>query len=222
MKQADLKRAYDYCISLGSNCMPAIHLNHLHLKQATLPLDWVVTASTEKAAQLLLSRFSDYMELKNLIIKQLDTANGTYNVEDPVHEVVSYHDFDRYRNTAVELATYPEFKAKLNRRIDRLYNVLEEGESFLFIRTDVGSPEEAQLLKSAIDQVVGKQKTALLLIVNCTTVSVPVPMEIEWDIPGVCTVEIPLTPNTVINKHFLRVLNGITLTKPDSASSETV
>jgi hypothetical protein len=220
MKQADFKRSYDYCISLGSNCMPAIHLNHLHLKQATLPLDWVVTASTEKVAHLLLSRFSDYMELKNLVIQQLDITNGTYNVEDPVHEVMSYHDFDLYRNTAAELATYPEFKAKLNRRIERLYNVLDEGESFLFIRTEVESPEEAQLLKSAIDQMVGKQKTALLLIVNCTTASVPT--EAEWDIPSVCKVEIPFVPNTVINEHFLQVLNGITLTKPDSASSETV
>jgi hypothetical protein len=217
LKLSDLKRPFDYCISLGSNCMPAIQMNKQNLKQATLPFDWVVTLSTEKVAHLLLNKFHNYMEQKNLIIRHVNIKNEAFVVEDPTQGVESFHDFDMYRNTRFALSTYPEFREKLNRRIERLYKVFNEGNSFLFIRSQVESPGDARLLKNAIDQVVGPGKTAYLLIINCLPITQT--NELEWGIAGVCTVEIPFMENTNY-PPFLQLLQGITLTRPDSATSD--
>ncbi|AFC32791.1 DUF1796 family putative cysteine peptidase [Paenibacillus mucilaginosus] len=212
MRLAELRRPYDYCISLGNNCMPAMELEKKGLKRETLPLDWVISRSTTRVAELLLYRFPNYMQLPNLVIRCPDPKLGTYVVEDLVNGIESYHDFALFLNTSSSLPEYPVFRVRLERRIERLYRILQEKRDLLFIRTGEVTPEEGRLLKGVIEQITGPGKTAHLLIIN-NHPRLALPRELDWGIPGVCTVEIPYSQTQAERNRafFGGLLEGISV-----------
>ncbi|WP_052702814.1 DUF1796 family putative cysteine peptidase [Paenibacillus beijingensis] len=226
MKLSELEKSYDYFISLGANCMPALQLEKLNLKQATLPLDWFVTPSSPKVAYMLLTRFANFMEQPNLIVKYPHDGLGTYIVEDFIHNTLSFHDFHINENTPTSLTGYPKFREKMDRRINRFYKLLKDKQSFLFIRTQVGSQsaEDVRLLKAAIDSAVGPGKTAHLLIINYLHHVLQI-NELETGINGVCVVEAPYHGDENMHETFRQLLQGMSLTGADSlvhsAESET-
>ena len=55
----------------------------------------------------------------------------SYIAKDEKYNITSYHDFSIISNEDWSI-TYPDFKQKLNRRIDNFYKILQDSQSILF------------------------------------------------------------------------------------------
>lgn len=119
---------FDLVISLGENCGAALHMRRAGLRQASYPLDWVYGSSFEKRVELMLNRFSGFLDLEHL------KSTGANDFHTIVHDSKSgltfVHDFDR--GAPLENAL-PLVKEKYERRIARLYRDVAEKQNALFV-----------------------------------------------------------------------------------------
>ncbi len=117
MRLAQLAGEYDAVFSLGQNCTPAIQLEKNRLRPFAGVLDWMMSDTLSDVNRLLENRFAGFMDLPNLSV--VGTSQLNYMVRDIAYNVISVHDFPQERNTSAELVTYPEFREKIDRRIER-------------------------------------------------------------------------------------------------------
>jgi hypothetical protein len=222
MNLQDIKGSYDVIVSLGSASNPAMLLKQHNLRRFSGPLDWCVSNSLSDVSRLLKNRFEGFMEFENMsLLDKTETyflndgdpvmPDGStqlikaYWVMDTYYNVISMHDFPILPNQDWTV-TYPSFKEKLNRRINRFLEKITNGQSVLFVRW-AGSYNQAVELQSVLSKIVKGQFTILILY--------PVPdsqniSEMNWGIDRVCAVEVPNKPFD--NSTWDYVLNGITLT----------
>ncbi|MTT30899.1 peptidase [Terrilactibacillus sp. BCM23-1] len=215
MKLNDIKGSYDVIVSLGFACNPAMKLREHNLRTFSSPLDWCVSHDLHDVSRLFKSRFKDYMKLENMRLMEgsnhilLDEGTfkpiKTYYVEDTYYHVISVHDFPILPNQEW-YATYPAFKEKLDRRINRLFNKLERSEKVLFIRWK-GSYENSLELQSVLSEIVKGQFTILILNPVDGLQGIE---EVDWGLNGICAVNVPDIPfdDTTWNA----ILNGVSLT----------
>lgn len=149
MKLDRIKGQYDYVISLGHGCGVAEQLKRNNLRKFSGPLDWFITSSTERLVLMLKTKFEDFMLYKNLEITGIETSKKSWIVSDVYSLTVSVHDFILEGDQDGLLPDYGLFKEKINRRIERFYNIITNRENkILFIRTlisgggDIGKIEE--------------------------------------------------------------------------------
>lgn len=148
MLDHELNKPYDAIFSLGGNCQVAYQLRRRQLRPYAGPLDWFVSPACESVTKLVVSGFNDFMQLERLeTLRPLQTC---YAVRDTSTGITSYHDFLLHSEHPDEpLASYPKFRAKLDRRISRFYDRLNHASSVLCIR--LGATEaEAEALLSAL------------------------------------------------------------------------
>jgi hypothetical protein len=133
MKQDKMKGKYDAVISLGAACQVAWQLKRKGLRNFSGPFDWFILESLSRVTDLFHNRFSHFMDLSQLKIE--GTHKDCLKVRDTVYNCLSVHDFPLSRNSAEHLGSYTEFRAKIDRRVNRLQTMLEDSHrSILFVR----------------------------------------------------------------------------------------
>jgi polysaccharide pyruvyl transferase WcaK-like protein len=204
----DLKKKYDAVIPLGGHCQPAYHLKRHRLRRFSLPLDWIYSHRITDLCRLLRERFHSFMELSNLRVESLQGSQTCYIVNDLTCHCGSYHDFPVDPTNSDPLVTYPQFRAKMDRRIRRLYETIERANSLLFIRVNATRQEAIQLRATLRDLV---SCPFDLVIVNQTDVTQL--KEVDWGISGVCSVEMPFVKDywPGDDKAWDQLLQGISL-----------
>ncbi|MGF7036715.1 hypothetical protein J2T17_007789 [Paenibacillus mucilaginosus] len=186
MRWSTASRSYDVVISLGSNCQPAYQLRRLKLRLATYPFDWFYFSNTAEVTKVLQTEFAEFMRLENL--EPGRPSRVTTLVRDSRTTCWSYHDFPLPTEPGQDpLYGYPEFRAKLDRRIDRFLRTARSGRRILFIRNLVRR-EEALPLKQALDALTAPRGCSLL-IVNYHEEATGVQEE-EWNLDGVYAVKL--------------------------------
>jgi len=135
-------QAYDALVNLGGDCQPAAQMYFHGIREYALPFDALITPC-ESLPQILEEQFSDFLNIENL---SLETYNDDKYILDKKYNIRLIHDFTLEENF---LDNYEAIKEKYERRIKRLFTILEQSESILFIRKGI-MREQAELLESTI------------------------------------------------------------------------
>lgn len=211
--QALKNMPYDLIVSLGQNCDPAGNLRRHNLRKFSMPLDWVVSTSLKDVNRLLNNRFAGYMELGNMQqiegnAQYVDDDFGvhqtkSYFIKDTNYNIISVHDFPVIPGQAWHVQ-YFAYKKKLTMRIQRLLKEIKDSKSILFIRLS-GTYDETVELHAVLRKLTNAEFRILVVhpVNNLHDV-----IELEWNLPHVCSVQIPSTNNGVF---WDSLLNGIQL-----------
>ncbi len=211
MSLEEIKGKYDAIYSLGDVCLAALQLRKNNLRPFAGPLDWMSSPNLSDVSRLLKNNFIGFMDMPNLMPTAYSTGVDTIEqylvVHDKAYNIVSSHDFKADRNTLSHLATYPEVRQKLDRRIQRFLEMMEKSKRILFIRTE-GAFNDVLELESVLSQLVKKDFN--ILIVNHSYVNSMV--EKEWPLERVCIVELPNREIWSSNDHYWKeIFEGITI-----------
>lgn len=191
MSIQDLKGNYDAIFSLGDLCLASIQLRKFNLRPFAGPLDWMASNHLADVTRLLANRFDGYMELHNL------KATGEYStginstdpylvITDTAYNIVSSHDFRADSNTFTHFPEYPKVKAKIDRRVERMLKLFDEGERLLFVRTEASFADTLQL-ESVLSGLV--KNNFHILVINHNERQ---DMEVKnWPIKNITVVEMP-------------------------------
>lgn len=225
MNLQDIKESYDLIVSLGSACNPSLQLNRLNLRRFTSsPLDWSYSPFLSDVNRLLCNKFDGFMEIDNTRLidnagnsvyidnnvlkypnQNIHVQKKSYIIQDTRYNIFSAHDFPILQNKHWT-ATYSKFKRNLNYRVSRFMKRMMNSESILFIRW-VAEYEQTVELQSILSKITkGNFKILILNPID----NLQSPVEINWGIDKVCTVNVPTDPNSISTWDY--VLNGITLT----------
>ncbi|KYG94792.1 DUF1796 family putative cysteine peptidase [Paenibacillus jamilae] len=206
MRLAQLAGEYEAVFSLGQNCTPAIQLEKNRLRPFAGVLDWMMSDTLSDVNRLLENRFAGFMDLPNLSV--VGTSQLNYMVRDIAYNVISVHDFPQERNTSSDLVTYPEFKEKIDRRIERFFAKTQMAKRSLFVRM-LGTYEEVEELERILSGMVANEFR--LLVVNCSGVTELT--EVDWQLPHVCAVEMPFADvwNYKSDPHWRTLFKEMTL-----------
>ena len=128
------KKTYDAIISLGGNCAAASQLRMRGLRPVSLPFDWL--AMTDPLAiDFLINEFPvglpNFFKKGNLVPFNCPHQNGTapFRYEDAQSRFCFIHHFLQ----SLSDGGYEEVNAKIRRRIDRMFRLIENGEKILFV-----------------------------------------------------------------------------------------
>jgi hypothetical protein len=212
-----IKRNYDTVVSLGSKCQTAHHLKRHNLRTFSGPLDWVVSESLPDVISLLNNRFVGLMEPNNMFVEgqgnhNIIDENGTFSlmhtfvIKDIFYNITSMHDFPINQ---VWTQTYPAYKEKLNRRINRFLEKISNSQMALFVRLGASYHETVQL-RSALSRI-SKGQFHILIVNSINGINNVI--EKDWGIDGVCSVEIPDLPTTWVGDTLAwdHILTGVSL-----------
>ncbi|MGN7453388.1 DUF1796 family putative cysteine peptidase [Paenibacillus pasadenensis] len=190
MTLSELKGPYDAIYSLGHNCLPGVQLAKNGLRRYSGPIDWMGSPLLSGVSRALQERFASFMELRNLSVTGIDPNAGCYLVYDPAYHIVSNHDYPVRADHAEALLPYPEVKAKLDRRVDRMLGKLSGSSRILLVRTEGSYPELFEL-QLVLRSLVGAT-FAVLYVQHGDTEGI---VDLGWRIPHVCAVQIPRVPD---------------------------
>lgn len=123
------KEKYDAIIPIGSFCVTAVNLRRFKLRKYSLPFDWLAGLEIDLILKLLESNFDDFLNVENLELFQKSEGHDIYI--NKLNNIKFFHDFLSGEN----LKDFDEVKEKFNRRIERLYNVINEAENVLFVHS---------------------------------------------------------------------------------------
>ncbi|MDU9695672.1 DUF1796 family putative cysteine peptidase [Priestia aryabhattai] len=220
----DIKGSYDLMLGLGSWCGPSLNLRRHNWRRFSFPLDWMISNSIADVSRLLKNKFSGFMDLENLQrtdgyahflddgVAIFPEEGGTepvnaHFIHDMHYNIISVHDFPIIPNVDWTVM-YPSYKEKLNQRITRFFEKIENSPSVLFIRWGAATPEEAIELKTTLSELVKGPFNILLLQPLDGLKGV---IDMNWTIDGICSVQVPLdNPNDEAIWDY--VLNGLSLT----------
>ena len=119
------KRKYDLIFSLGGNCTVASQLQLRKLRLFSLPFDWVYFEN-ERAIDYLTEGFSDHFQ--NLALRE-NLSKVSTNKSHPVTYFDEYSGYffpNHFKRFLDEEDTYQSFYETLLRRINRLYQKINE------------------------------------------------------------------------------------------------
>ncbi|MBO9596846.1 MAG: peptidase, partial [Cohnella sp.] len=183
MRLQDLKGDYDAIFSLGDLCLGSLQLQQNNLRPFSGVLDWMASPKLSNVNRLLKNRFIGFMDLPNLRI--IGYADDNICVSDEAYHFVSNHDFKTGPNTLTHLGTYPEVRAKFDRRIKRFLEKCATCKRILFVRTE-GDMEDAEVLQTVLSGLV--KNDFRVLLVNHDNVGGLA--EDDWPLEKVCAVRL--------------------------------
>ncbi|MFK3960737.1 DUF1796 family putative cysteine peptidase [Guptibacillus hwajinpoensis] len=214
MNLDEVKKPYDLIVSLGSSCSPAAHLRRNHLRKFSMPFDWIVTPKLSDINRVIQNQFKDFMLLENLqridgqanFLDDNEIAQNSkaYFVQDTHNNMLSVHDFPILPNKEWN-DTYPAYRQKLERRIERFLLQLQQASSILFIRWS-GNLAEAIEMQQTLKKCVNGSFHILLLTPDPNLEIVQdthVPME------DICILKVPNQPDNTL--MWDKMLDGILL-----------
>ncbi|MHA6532029.1 DUF1796 family putative cysteine peptidase [Paenibacillus sp. BAC0078] len=198
----EINGTYDNIFSLGHNCLAADQLSRAMLRTMGGVIDWMESPILAGVSNLLRNRFSQFMEFPNLSITGINQKAKCYIVKDAAYHIFSHHDFPLTHNTPVELNSYPELRAKVNRRVPRFLETLTGSGKLLFIRTEGTIHETGELLSVLSGMMPGSFN---LLVINHAPVDGII--ETPWPFDNVCALQIPNVPDMFHdNDHLWKII----------------
>lgn len=130
-KERKKNKGYDFIFSIGASCHCASALRDNYLRQQSCPFDWLVYASIEERADLIVNDFHNFFEKDDF---------------QKVGESNEYNPCDLYRNIKTGIAhvhdfkhgidfdiSFKEAKAKYDRRIKRFYEQMSKSKRVLAV-----------------------------------------------------------------------------------------
>lgn len=142
---------FDLVFSIGGNCVCAMFLNETRLRMASSPFDWLSGAPFEERIDTLCSRFRDFLGRENVVWHspgQGDRGNDVYR--DAVHGYLFVHDFPRGKPID---ESFPEVRAKYERRIARLLKRLDAGVRACLVWWSPDTPPSDEACRTGIERV---------------------------------------------------------------------
>lgn len=194
----EIKGLYDAIVSLGSACNPSLQLKRHHLRTFSGPLDWHVSLSLSDVNRLLNHKFNNFMNLSHMslidgVAHLLDdgvpiASVQSHFIKDTHYNILSVHDFPIIPHQDWT-TTYPSYREKMNRRIDRLLDKMQTCQTILFVRW-AANYDQAVELQSVLSKMVSGQFSVLIL---CPDESTNVVSLLDWGLESVCAVKFLLT-----------------------------
>lgn len=138
MERVNLKNffnnKFDIVFSIGEDCACTSYLRRCNLQHNSYPFDWLTNAPFENRISLIHDNFSNFINLEYLkpLVKKAHNENEKkYDLyENILNGLHFYHDFP----ANVDLKdSYQKVYEKYQRRIERLYNEIENSEKILFV-----------------------------------------------------------------------------------------
>ncbi|WP_248924868.1 DUF1796 family putative cysteine peptidase [Paenibacillus hamazuiensis] len=197
MNFQQLAGTYDIIFSLGHNCLPATQLSRYMIRKIGGVIDWMESPQLSSVNYLLHNRFANFMELPHLTVDGINNDAGCYIVRDTMYNILSHHDFPVESNQPWSLNSYPELREKVNRRVPRFLETLQQAGRILFIRTEA-TPEETAELLGVLRGLVKNEFN--VLVVNHA--AVPGIIETPWPFENVCALQIPWVPDMFRQNNF--------------------
>lgn len=191
MKLIDIQHNYDAVFSLGNQCFVSRKLHYYNLRLYAGVIDWMISYSLTDVVRLLQNGFVNFMEKETMVCDGYNPeVKELLLLRDTIYNIISVHDFLSKENTPTDWNTYPAFKIKLNRRIERFLSKLETSKNILFVRIG-GTYEEAKLLETALSKMVKGNFQVLLL----NPISEYEIIEYDWELEYTCSIGIPMDGN---------------------------
>ena len=130
---------YDLIVGMGKACSCSMSLRKAGLQHLSLPFDWMRFNDEELngvgdlriRAELVANGFRDWFEKENLVFNRSFADKDIYT--DGKLHIEFNHEF--LRGSALDEA-YPAVRAKHDRRIARLYRLIDAAQSVLLVRID--------------------------------------------------------------------------------------
>lgn len=206
MNMEQMQSSYEAIFSLGGTCRVAYHMQTNRLRGCSGPLDWFYFTDTNAMSQVLAAKFSNFMQLEHLEV--YGEHEQFYLVKDRGTGCLSFHDFPVLPETQDNpLASYPAFRAKIDRRIHRFFSILHSAPSILFIRTDTSFEDAVQLYN--ILAGLTPNRIHLLIVTETNTEEI---RQDSWSDDHICSVQFPTVKDTFGCKDsWNRMLQRFTL-----------
>jgi len=120
---------FDIIIPMGCYCGSAQSLRTVKKRTCSLPFDWIVPVGLDNAVDFIENKFEGFFDKEDLKRFDYDTKKniGYINVRNNLrflHDFKVEADFDK---------EFPLLKEKYDRRIARLYNLLEKSKNILYL-----------------------------------------------------------------------------------------
>jgi len=140
-------KSYDIAFSMGFSCGGTMALRRAGLQYASYPLDWVGTPGIQAGADMILSRFRDWLDKEDLELFAVRGGSFQMNIYRNRRTGFGFaHDFSRFRRLD---EIFPEVAAKYARRCERFLDGLAKAKSALVVYVerpiDVRRPNDALL-----------------------------------------------------------------------------
>ncbi|NUC18187.1 peptidase [Bacillus mycoides] len=204
MELLDIQQKYDAIFSLGNTCFVAGKLQNYNLRSCAGVIDWMLSFSLTDVIRLLQNKFEGFMEKETMEFDAYHACGTKLLLTDIRYNIKSAHDFPAEKNTPENWTSYPEFKIKINRRIERFLNKLKTSNLILFVRIG-GTYEEVELLEKVLSNLIPGEFRILLL----NEISEYKIIEYNWNLKYTCSVGIPMDGNQNY-EIWNQLLKGIT------------
>ena len=233
MNLKEIQRGYDVIYNLGGWCDVPGNLVRKSLRRCAGPLDWILVPSLSVVCSMISDKFSHYFRKENMIEigrtgtghvvedKELsvDFKAPTYTIVDRSTGCSSLHDFAIVPDASWE-KQYPQFRERINRRVDRFYNHLANSNSMLFIWS--GGPPNLSVSQGYLHEALNfikimttLTKSEIVLLILNTSPSYNGVEEVDWGYSNICTVNMPCAKTSHIafdTSHFHDyILEGVYL-----------
>ncbi|WP_280142861.1 DUF1796 family putative cysteine peptidase [Paenibacillus sp. 453mf] len=203
--------------------LPLFHIIRAthNLRRISLPLDWMISTKLSDVNRLLQYRFQGFMELNHLQVLEdthimLDDGSPvfhdrgglveSYMIKDTLYNIISVHDFPLVPGQHWSVV-YPEYKEKLQRRIQRFYDKLARSSFTLFIRWSA-SYEETHQLRAILSQMTPGDFH--ILVLNPVKGQYGI-TDAGWNLDRVCSLNVP--PDMNDQTTWDELLAGITISE---------
>lgn len=205
MKLKDIQHKYDLVVSLGAACQSAWQMRLHNLRTFSGPFDWTIFGEIPKMVETINTRFDDYMRLENIIDE--GPHGDHHRVSDPHSTCLSVHDFPL--DLSVEEA-YPDYRKRLEKKINRFYDEIERANSVLFVRL-IGDYDGAKMFEENLVDLFGDKVTLLVVQHHLEDEFI----DLEWDLEHTCGVIIQHVEEQMdwigSMPHWDRIFEGIEL-----------
>lgn len=123
---------FDLIVSLGEDCACSSYLRRFALQECSFPFDWLTNAALSMRIQLLENDFDIFLKKENLHMIPRPVVSDVHcdYYEDKKTTLYFYHDFP----IGIDLEeSFSSVKEKYNRRIQRLYKMVNTSKKVLFV-----------------------------------------------------------------------------------------
>lgn len=115
---------YNYIVSLGYFCSPAMEFERIDKRQFSLPFDWLITPKISDVIDLINNGFEDFLN-EEYMYQIKDFPQFYRNVK---YGIDYYHDFSPFKNFDSQISGVLK---KYGRRIERFYSIIKKPTLFL-------------------------------------------------------------------------------------------
>lgn len=136
-----MRMQYDLILGLGRACSCSQSLRAAKLQLLSFPFDWITWGFERELpyrTELLCNGFNDWLRKEDL--EFVRNVNERARYVDRRTKTLFFHDFDANGNFDEE---FPKVAEKYNRRIARLYHLIESSRRILLVRVDRPSTAQA-------------------------------------------------------------------------------